>query len=83
VLWLIFQARGSHFVLVLQFAATSLSFNSLLFAVSTAAMLFHLDEKNKLHSPLEIVTTGIQEIAGKKNAVVHIPSGQTQDWHSA
>lgn len=32
--------------------------------------------KNKLHSPLETVTTGIQEIAGKKNTVVHIPSGQ-------
>lgn len=44
---------------------------------------FRWKKNNKLHSPLEIVTTGIQEIAGKKNAVAHIPSGQTQDWHSA
>lgn len=29
--------------------------------------------KNKWHGPLETVTTGIQEIAGKKTAAVHSP----------
>jgi len=46
VLWLILQARVSHIFLALWFVATSLSFNSLQFAVSTAAeILSYLDEQ--------------------------------------
>lgn len=56
MLWLIFQARVSHIFLALQFVATSVSFNSLQFAVNTAAaILFHLDEQISRTAPWKLL----------------------------
>lgn len=56
MLWLISQARLSHIFLTLRFVAISLSFNSLQFAVSTAAAKrFHLEEQISGTAPWKLL----------------------------
>lgn len=77
VLWLIFQERASHIFLALRFVAASHSFNSVQFAVSTAAaILFHLDEQISRTVPWKVLPQVFRKELARRMLQFIFPPGK-------